>query len=102
MKAHRGLSDLQAILEVTGKELRSSLRDRQTAIYTLVLPICLFPVMFWIMIPSTAEILSGVNAGITPVAQTPIKTHGTQTTMMACRSRRRAYHCRRHRSRPCP
>jgi len=50
MKARRRLSDLRAILQITGKELRSSLRDRQTAIYTLVLPICLYPVVFWIMI----------------------------------------------------
>lgn len=50
MKARHPLSDLRAILEVTGKELRSSLRDRQTAIYTLVLPICLYPIVFWIMI----------------------------------------------------
>jgi len=35
---------------VARKELVTSFRDRQTAIYTVVLPICLYPVMFWIMI----------------------------------------------------
>ncbi|MCB9915328.1 MAG: ABC transporter permease [Planctomycetes bacterium] len=32
------------------KELRSSFRDRQTAIYSVVLPICLYPALFWLMI----------------------------------------------------
>jgi len=32
------------------KELRTSFRDRQTAIYAVVLPICMYPVMFWLMI----------------------------------------------------
>ena len=40
---------LAATLQVTGKELRETLRDRQTAFTTLVLPICMYPVLFWIM-----------------------------------------------------
>ena len=39
-----------AIMGVARKELTSSLRDKQTAIYTLVLPICLYPVLFWMML----------------------------------------------------
>lgn len=35
---------------VARKELITSFRDRQTAIYTIVLPIALYPVLFWLMI----------------------------------------------------
>ncbi len=35
---------------VAAKELRTSFRDRQTAIYSVVLPICLYPALFWLMI----------------------------------------------------
>lgn len=35
---------------VARKELVTSFRDRQTAIYAVVLPICLYPVLFWLMI----------------------------------------------------
>jgi sodium transport system permease protein len=40
----------RATWQITAKELRTSFRDRQTAIYSIVLPICLYPVMFWLMI----------------------------------------------------
>lgn len=46
----RAPAAMRAILEVTRKELVGSLRDRQTAIYTLVLPICLYPIVFWLMV----------------------------------------------------
>ncbi|HIL52562.1 MAG TPA: ABC transporter permease [Planctomycetes bacterium] len=48
--AHRSPSLWQATLLVARMELRSSLRDRQTAIYSVVLPICLYPILFWMMI----------------------------------------------------
>ena len=44
------VSNLRATLLVTAKELRGSFRDRQTLIYTVVLPVCMYPVMFWIMV----------------------------------------------------
>lgn len=40
---------IQATLRVAAKELRETLRDRQTAFTTLVLPICMYPVLFWLM-----------------------------------------------------
>jgi len=43
-------SPFRAILRIAKKELLASLRDRQTAIYTFVLPICLYPVIFWVAI----------------------------------------------------
>ncbi len=41
---------LHATLRVAAKELRETLRDRQTAFTTLVLPICMYPVLFWVMV----------------------------------------------------
>jgi sodium transport system permease protein len=35
---------------IARKELVTSFRDRQTAIYAVVLPVCLYPVLFWMMI----------------------------------------------------
>src|SRR5258706_15740380 len=43
-------SFLAATLAVARKELTTSLRDRQTTLYTLVLPIVLYPFLFWCMI----------------------------------------------------
>lgn len=41
---------LPTIRLVAAKELRSSLRDSQTLLYTLALPLLLYPVLFWVMI----------------------------------------------------
>lgn len=41
---------LASTLQVTRKELKTSFRDRQTTFYTLVLPIVLYPFLFWSMI----------------------------------------------------
>ena len=38
------------LVTIVVKELVTSLRDRQTAIYTFVLPICLYPIVFWVML----------------------------------------------------
>ena len=46
----RAPSAFQAILWVARKELLTSLRDRQTLLYTVVLPICMYPILFWGMI----------------------------------------------------
>jgi sodium transport system permease protein len=43
-------STWRATLWVAKKELVTSFRDRQMALYAVVLPICLYPVLFWIMI----------------------------------------------------
>ena len=40
----------QATWLVAQKELVTSFRDRQMAIYAVVLPICMYPVLFWLMI----------------------------------------------------
>lgn len=47
-------STLRATLLVAGKELRASFRDRQTALYAVVLPIALYPVLFWCMIQAAS------------------------------------------------
>ncbi|MCP3920017.1 MAG: ABC transporter permease [bacterium] len=48
--ARAASSRFGAALRVARKELVSSLRDRQTVIYTFVLPICMYPVLFWVML----------------------------------------------------
>lgn len=40
----------RTILLVAQKELRSSLRDRQTVLYTLVLPLVMYPILFWVIL----------------------------------------------------
>jgi len=40
----------RAALEIAWKELREGLRDRQTVLYTFLLPIALYPVLFWVMV----------------------------------------------------
>jgi len=44
------LSTLASAFAVARKELGESFRDRQTLIYTFVLPLCMYPAMFWIMV----------------------------------------------------
>jgi len=46
----RSARPFAAILAVARMELLASLRDRQTALYTFVLPICMYPVLFWVMV----------------------------------------------------
>lgn len=43
-------STWRATLLVAGKEIRTSFRDRQTTLYTVVLPIALYPFLFWCLI----------------------------------------------------
>lgn len=40
----------KASLWVARKELVASFRDRQTLLYAVVLPLCLYPVLFWVMV----------------------------------------------------
>lgn len=44
------LSSLGASLAVARKELVESFRDRQTTLYAVILPIALYPFLFWVMI----------------------------------------------------
>lgn len=37
-------------LAVAAKELVESFRDKQTLLYTFVLPVCMYPAMFWVMV----------------------------------------------------
>lgn len=49
-RAARSPSLFAATLLVARKELLGSFRDRQTTLYTIVLPIALYPFIFWAMI----------------------------------------------------
>lgn len=40
----------RASLWVARKELVTSFRDRQTLLYAVVLPLCMYPVLFWVMV----------------------------------------------------
>jgi len=48
------IATLQTALLVAGKELRSSLRDRQTLLYTVVLPFAMYPLLFWVLLQGAA------------------------------------------------
>ena len=48
----------RATLWVAGKELRTAFRDRQTTLYVFVLPIVLYPFLFWTML-QTAMFVQG-------------------------------------------
>ena len=41
---------LRAAFAVARKELGESFRDRQTLLYTFVLPLCMYPALFWVMV----------------------------------------------------
>ncbi|MEZ6017773.1 MAG: ABC transporter permease subunit [Planctomycetota bacterium] len=43
-------SQWSAALAVARKELREGLRDRQTVLYTFLLPVAMYPVLFWVMV----------------------------------------------------
>lgn len=50
MAPMRADSRISVVASVARKELREALRDRQTAMTTLVLPLCMYPLLFWLMI----------------------------------------------------
>ena len=54
-------SILGAALRVARKELVEGFRDRQTLIYTFVLPVCMYPALGWIMIQGLL-IVQGQNS----------------------------------------
>jgi len=80
-------STARATILIACKELRASFRDRQTALYAIVLPIALYPVLFWCLIQA-AQVLEArrqntvVEVGLidggalTPELQTALETPG--------------------------
>lgn len=66
---------LSGALGVARKELLEALRDKQTVLYTVVLPICMYPIMFWAMIQAflvvqgleeRTEVRVGLAAAVAP------------------------------------
>ncbi len=55
-------SVLGAALKVAGKELLESFRDRQTLLYTFVLPVCMYPALFWVMVQGVLVVQGQKNA----------------------------------------
>lgn len=64
-RSSSALAFAAATLQVSWKELKTSFRDRQTTLYTLVLPIVLYPTLFWSMI-QVSLFLEG-RGEVTPV-----------------------------------
>jgi len=70
---------LSATFAVARKEILTSLRDRQTALYSLVLPICLYPILFWVLVQG-ALVVQGkrqateVRVGVASASTVPHKT----------------------------
>lgn len=59
----------QATWLVARKELVTSFRDKQMAIYAVVLPICMYPILFWLMIQAAMLVQgrrehTGVHVGV--------------------------------------
>ncbi|MEZ5978407.1 MAG: ABC transporter permease subunit [Planctomycetota bacterium] len=48
------IGTFRAALVVAAKELRSAFRDRQTRTYTLLMPLVMYPAMFWIALQASA------------------------------------------------
>ncbi len=69
-------STFAATLLVARKELVSSFRDRQTTLYTVVLPIALYPFLFWVLIQG-ALLLQGrrerTEVDLQLVAEAPLE-----------------------------
>lgn len=62
---------------VARKELVTSFRDRQTAIYAIVLPIALYPVIFWLMIQGLLLVQGrrehlAVEVGVATTTEAPV------------------------------
>ena len=56
------LSVLGAALKIAAKELLESFRDRQTLLYTFVLPVCMYPALFWVMVQGVLVVQGQKNA----------------------------------------
>ncbi len=83
MPTSRPLSPLRGALEVARKELTESLRDRATVMYAFVLPICMYPVLFWailqgVMVVEGLQDRTETTLGIA-VAGVPAEEHDTAT-----------------------
>ncbi|MEM8713235.1 MAG: hypothetical protein AAGG01_20005, partial [Planctomycetota bacterium] len=59
---------LPAALRVAAKELFEGFRDRQTVLYTFVLPLCMYPALFWIMVQGVLVVQGQKNAKDVTVA----------------------------------
>lgn len=83
MSEFRSLSPLHGALSVARKELTESLRDRATVIYAFVLPICMYPVLFWailqgVMVVEGLQDQTETTLGIA-AAEVPAQDHVTAT-----------------------
>ena len=83
MSARRTSPPLRGAWIVARKELTESLRDRATVIYAFVLPICMYPVLFWailqgVMVVEGLQDRTETTLGIA-AAGVPADEHDTAT-----------------------
>ena len=83
MSARRTSPPLRGAWIVARKELTESLRDRATVIYAFVLPICMYPVLFWailqgVMVVEGLQDRTETTLGIA-AAGVPAEEHDTAT-----------------------
>ncbi len=76
-----GAGVLRAAFAVARKELGESFRDRQTLLYTFVLPLCMYPAMFWIMVQGVLVVQGqkqarDVTVGVVATAETAEAARG--------------------------
>ncbi|MEO0652802.1 MAG: ABC transporter permease subunit [Planctomycetota bacterium] len=55
---------MRATLTVAAKEIRTTFRDRQTLIYAVVLPLVMYPALFWVMLQAMS-LIEGKRASAT-------------------------------------
>lgn len=58
------LPALGASLTVAAREIRASFRDRQAVLYTVVLPVAMYPVLFWVILQGFL-VIQGVQENTT-------------------------------------
>lgn len=59
---------LRTVVRVAAAELRGALRDRQVLVYTLLLPLALYPALLWVLIQGRALIAGRDEARVVRVA----------------------------------
>jgi sodium transport system permease protein len=72
---------LHGAREVATRELRCALRDRQTALYTLVLPVALYPLLFWLLLQGWIVVQGREEA--LPVAVAVVAADGVDAAALA-------------------
>lgn len=85
MRSARGTPTLRATLLVARKELVSSLRDRHTTLYAIVVPVVLYPFLFWALLQGSL-VLQGAREHA-PVDPASVAVRGAEAPDDVARAR---------------